>query len=535
VRSRACAFVFAVLVASCTIAGPAHATFPGTNGKLAASIAFETLANERVYTFNTDGTGQTPLTDGTSSDSDPAWSSPDGTKIAFTRAGGEIYVMNADGTNQTRVAAGSQPSWSPGSTHIVFTSGDEIYKMNADGTNQIRLTNQPGEDSQPAWSPDGTKIAFVSARRGGHDIFLMNADGSGQTLLADHCSGHDNVPDLEESPNWSPDGKKIAFWGCSAGLARSFGQPYDEDMILSVDVGTGTVTQLVANCCVPFCTPGSCNPGQRQDPNFDNRYPAWSPDGKKIAFASDRDSLEARYDIYIADADGANRTRITQIQGRAGGYIDWAAGLLNYARPQGATPTRVALVPAHEQCATANTSHQSPLAYPSCIPATQSSGWLTVGTPDANGQPAKSVGSVTVRVIVGDPATPANEADLSLAVSLTDVRKKADLADYTGQLELVSSVRVTDKRNLPAAYTAPGTLSDFPFSLTLGCVATSDTTVGSTCTTTATANALLPNSLKEGRRAIWQLGAMQLFDGGSDGVASTDPNTLFATDGVFIP
>jgi hypothetical protein len=46
---------------------------------------------------------------------------------------------------------------------------------------------------------------------------------------------------------------------------------------------------------------------------------------------------------------------------------------------------------------------------------------------------------------------------------------------------------------------------------------------------------VLPGAVVEGRRAIWALGPVQLFDGGSDGVASTTPNTLFATQGVFVP
>ena len=61
------------------------------------------------------------------------------------------------------------------------------------------------------------------------------------------------------------------------------------------------------------------------------------------------------------------------------------------------------------------------------------------------------------------------------------------------------------------------------------------TTIGSTCSLNTTADAVLPGVVKETRRAIWQLGQVQVFDGGSDGVVSTTPNTLFLTQGIFVP
>jgi hypothetical protein len=71
--------------------------------------------------------------------------------------------------------------------------------------------------------------------------------------------------------------------------------------------------------------------------------------------------------------------------------------------------------------------------------------------------------------------------------------------------------------------------------VTVPCAATSDTTVGGTCSITTTADTLTPGAIKEGARAIYDTGEMTLFDGGPDGVASTPGNTVFATDGFFIP
>ena len=60
--------------------------------------------------------------------------------------------------------------------------------------------------------------------------------------------------------------------------------------------------------------------------------------------------------------------------------------------------------------------------------------------------------------------------------------------------------------------------------------------MGSTCSVNTTADAVLgAGVIKETQRSIWQLGQVQVFDGGADGVVSTNPNTLFAAQGVFVP
>ncbi len=211
-----------------------------------------------------------------------------------------------------------------------------------------------------------------------------------------------------------------------------------------------------------------------------------------------------------------------------------------YPRPKGATPTRVPLVPAYNACTAPNRVHGPP-DFPgnasnpdgSCNPPVQTSGQLTIGSPDANGAAAKSEGYVKVEAIVGNAATPADEGDARFRVSITDVRNKTGLADYTGQLQLETTIRVIDRDNGPGE---TGVVQDTPFRVTVPCATTADTTVGSTCSVITTADTVMgAGTIKEGKRSIWQLGQIRINDGGSDGVASTTPNTLFATQGVVVP
>ncbi|MGH2980161.1 MAG: hypothetical protein ACRDLQ_11085 [Solirubrobacterales bacterium] len=205
-----------------------------------------------------------------------------------------------------------------------------------------------------------------------------------------------------------------------------------------------------------------------------------------------------------------------------------------YARPQGASPMKVSLVPAYNQCTGPNRVHGPP-DFPgnaqnpdgSCNPPAQSSSQLTVGSA------AKSVGSARISALVGIPATPADEADARVRLSMTDVRRRSDLTDYTGQLQLETTIRVTDRNNGPSE---TGTAQDIPFRVTVPCAATGDTTVGSTCSVTTTADAVAgAGAVTEGKRSMWQLGQVRVNDGGPDGVVSTTPNTLFAVQGLFVP
>jgi hypothetical protein len=209
-----------------------------------------------------------------------------------------------------------------------------------------------------------------------------------------------------------------------------------------------------------------------------------------------------------------------------------------YPRPKGATPLRTSLVPAYEECATPNSTHGAPLDSPSCVPPQQSSPNVTVGTPDANGLPVGSFGSVLYKVLVGNPSNMVEDADVRIDVSSTDVRWRSDLTDYTGELQAVVQVRITDKLNSIAPPIFPadmtGTLEDAALSIPVPCTATA-TAAGSTCATTTTADAVVPGIVVENSRSVWEFDRVNLLDGGPDGSLATEDSSVFATQGVFVP
>ena len=91
-----------------------------------------------------------------------------------------------------------------------------------------------------------------------------------------------------------------------------------------------------------------------------------------------------------------------------------------HARPRGATPFRISLVPAYKSCAAPNRTHGTPLAFPSCNPPMIESTSVTLGTPDANNAAANSAGFVLMRVRTTSPE------DLLISGTISDVRCRPD-------------------------------------------------------------------------------------------------------------
>ena len=191
------------------------------------------------------------------------------------------------------LCAGSSQVYSQTPRKIAFVYGggagaSHIAVINENGTGQVILTDG-GDDRDPSWSPDGSQIVFSGTRFGGVNIIRMNADGTGQVPLTDTLH-----PVSNSQPAWSPDGTKIAFVSTRAGSRRA------EIWVMNAD-GTNPMrltenVQLGSDSSGPFY--GS------------DLSPAWSPDGTKIAFMSQRNGF-AVPEIYVMNANGSNQTRLT--------------------------------------------------------------------------------------------------------------------------------------------------------------------------------------------------------------------------------
>ena len=169
------------------------------------------------------------------------------------------------------------------------------------------------------------------------------------------------------------------------------------------------------------------------------------------------------------------------------------------------------MVPAYNACAAPNRTHGPPLAFPSCNPPVQSSTSLTIGSPDANGAGANSVGFIKLAVKVGAPGPP-EDSDVNITASATDIRCKAgvaacgsanaaDGADYTGELQGTAQIRISDHFNAvaPGGGTDPATVIDIPFPVVTTVRGDwRSRRVGSTCAITTTANAVVPGAVKDG-------------------------------------
>jgi len=222
-----------------------------------------------------------------------------------------------------------------------------------------------------------------------------------------------------------------------------------------------------------------------------------------------------------------------------------------HPRPKGATPLRVSLAVAYKACASPNRQHGAPLATLSCNPPVQASNFLTVGTGDAwAGTQPKSVGSVRLDVKVSSPE------DVKIVANISDVRCKGNSApgfcttantdnagvpDYSGELNGTANIRITDHFNGPigacGACVDPATGQDLAFPVTAVCTATGgDGTVGSTCSANTTANGTVLGSVQDNKRANVEVQQINILDGGNDGTAATTAdNTLFETQGIWIP
>ena len=229
-----------------------------------------------------------------------------------------------------------------------------------------------------------------------------------------------------------------------------------------------------------------------------------------------------------------------------------ASAQATHPRPKGATPMHMSLVPAYAACGAPNRTHGPPLTFASCNPTAQTSAQATVGTPDAFGGAANSVSHLRLRVF---PGFFPDDPDILIDIALNDVRcvptgarcgtaNASGPADYVGELRSSFPFRVTDHWNAtaPGGGTDPATVQDFTVddsgttAFPWACVQSGSTSTGSTCNWSTSMNAVIPGSVTDLKRAIWELDTVRIYDGGADGDGdTTGDNTVFARPGVFIP
>ena len=300
-------------------AAPVQRTGPtGLSGKL----VIQSVWGGTFYVYDLGAGTLRPLTGGL----DPAIS-PDSTQVAFTRIGSDngIYLINLDGSNERKIFGERDglmsPKWSPDGKWLVFARNDGFYRCRNLGfglclTNQqiirqFNLPNIPGlnvdkmfsdfpKEERPEWmlarvdvdgneyrdlavltsarSPDWNEAGIIYQSAAGIQLTKDEGDATTSKIYAD---GYDWDPD------WQPNGGRIVF--------QSKEGPHWEIFAVNAD-GSG-ITALTR----PVTTLVNQLPS--------NVAPVWSPDGKYIAFLSNRmDNNEAGpWRVWVMNADGSNQ------------------------------------------------------------------------------------------------------------------------------------------------------------------------------------------------------------------------------------
>jgi hypothetical protein len=208
--------------------------------------------------------------------------------------------------------------------------------------------------------------------------------------------------------------------------------------------------------------------------------------------------------------------------------------------PASASPHHIELVPTFRetisatQCAArggAASGHGSPLAFTSCDPP----GYLP-GTVARLGERASS--AVDVTAVEGNILLPGDQADMLLQLTADDVRAAGgadyDPAGFGADATLTTKWRLSDRFNGPGGDQS-GTMIDVDFPVPVACTATGDPADGSSCAANTSADAIVPDVVKEARSTVIQTFRTRLTDAGANGAPGDADDRDFAQQGIYVP
>lgn len=218
------------------------------------------------------------------------------------------FFVEAFTSGSTQIAArgaGSDGPRSDGSIYFRYEDNQgqsRIGVVEPDGSGQRdAFPGSPAaQHEQISFSPDGTQMTYVDGREGSRGIYVANADGSNAVRLTDGVN--------DSWPNWSPDGTKIAFVGTRFDPSIDFCHPgLHADCLTDIYVmnADGSDVVHVTN-----------DPGYEFDP-------AWSPDGTRIAYASDSDGAGPTA-ITVMNAGGTGRMKVSSSNGGSDFHPSWS-------------------------------------------------------------------------------------------------------------------------------------------------------------------------------------------------------------------
>jgi len=247
--------------------------------------------------------------------------------VANTTGKKEIYVSDYDGADAQMITSDNSialfPKWSPSGDKILFNSyreGGPMLYMKDLVTGKIRrLSGRKGLNIGAAWSPDGKTIALTLSHEGNPDIYTIDLTGKIIERITNHWA-------IDVSPSFSPDGKKIVFVSNRSGnpqlYVRDLVAGTDERLTFEGKYNTSPAWSPLNKIAfsamgggrVDICTIDSDGGNWRKLTEYqaNNEDPCWSPDGRYLAFSSNRNG---GYHLFLMNANGQNQKKITSSRG----------------------------------------------------------------------------------------------------------------------------------------------------------------------------------------------------------------------------